>query len=527
MPSWQPDSRDWIACGALALAWIATIALLGVSGEFPVSDDWAYAHSVRVLVEEGRFERLDWTWVPMRTNAAIGWLFVQGFGFSYETLRLSSVVFGGFGMLAAFALCRQLGAATCWSALAAVLYAWNPVHLPLALSFMTDVAFGALVNASLFCFARGLPRLAWGWLLGGALLATAAAFSRQPGMGIFLAALLVLLATRPSRLGWLTVAGAGIAIVAVGIAPERVRGTLELNWYLRSVLGEPSRALGALARNVPTLLFLLGAFSLPVVLVRALALPRAVAIGAALTGAGVFVALALRLGLGVPPGIDWWFDFGIGTGSHAHPGAFPTLPRPVAWPIGAFAAASGAIAGVSALGALASSRRAPDRAALWLAACFSAIYLGALAIRHPFFDRYCIAVLAPLLALMTRGLPSGPRRCQLALIAGLPLVCFTIGATHDWREREAARAALLRELLAEGVAAQRIDGGTGFNATHNYGPVRFPTRAGRPFMIDDEYRVSFMREIPGYEHVRERRYSSWMPPRADSAVHVHRRKPVP
>ena len=526
MPSWQPERRDGIACGALVLAWIATIALLGLHGEFPVSDDWAYAHSVRVLAEEGRFERLDWTWVPMRTNAAIGWLFVKGFGFSFETLRLSSAVFGAIGMLTAFALCRQLGAGTAWSALAAALYAWNPVHLPLSLTFMTDVAFGALVNAALFCFARGLPPLAWRWLFGGALFALAAAFSRQPGMGLFLAVGVVVLATRPS---WLAIAGAGIAIVAVGLAPERVRGTLELNWYLRSVLGEPSQALWALARNVPTLLFLLGAFAFPVAAACAASLPRAVALGAALAGAAVFAALAAKLGLGVPPGIDWWFDFGIGPGSHVEPGAFPALPGPLAGSLGVLAAGSGGIVAASVLAALWRERSASDRAALWLVASFAAIYLGALAIRLPYFDRYCIAVLAPLLALMTRGLAGGWRspRVRLALTAALPLVCFSVGATHDWRARELGRAELLRELLDDGIAAQRIDGGTPFNATHNYGPLRFPKRAGRPFMVDDEYRVGFAREIAGYERIRERPYASWMPPGADAAARVHRRVPRP
>lgn len=523
--AWRPDRSDARACAALLIAWIATIAWLGLDGEFPVSDDWAYAHTVRVLVEEGRFERLAWTWVPMRTNAAIGWVAGKLVDTSFETLRFTSACFGALGCLAAFALCRQLGTTTRWAALAAVLYGWNPLHLPLSLTFMTDAVFGAAVNLALFALARGLPTLAPGWLAAGAAFAAAAALSRQPGLGIFLCAGLVLLAARPSRIGWLILVAALGALLAIGIAPERVRGALELNWYLRSVLGEPRVAFWALVRNLPTIAFTIGAIALPFALALAARLPRAIAAGSA----GIVCALLLltlaKLELGVPPGIDWWFDIGIGPGSHLEPDAFPSLPPLAAWLLAAVAGASAGVLGAAALDALAGTARDADREAVWLLALFGAVYVGALVIRAPFFDRYLIAVLAPLLALVARGLPDrvGGARHAWAFVAALPLVAFSIGATHDWREREKARAALLGELLAEGVSARRIDGGTPFNGMHNYGPVRFPSRVGRPYMVDDEFRVVFSRELPGYTLLRERPYATWMPPRADAAARVHRR----
>ena len=527
MNAWHVERDDARACLGLALAWAATVALLGIDGEFAVADDWAYAHTVRVLIDEGRFERLAWTWVPLRTNAAIGWLAARLFGFSFESLRLSSAFAGGIGVLGAFALCRQLGASTGWSALAAVLYGWNPVHLPLSLTFMTDVVFGALVNVSLVALARGLPSNRASWIAAGALLAAAATLSRQPGLGLFLCALLVVLLTRPTLIGWLGFGGLAAALFFVGLAPERVRGTLALNWYLRSVVGEPREAFGALVRNAPTITFTLGAIVLPISIAH---LPRAskAAIGAAVVGGVALVALIAKLGLGVPPGIDWWFNFGVGPGSHLEPGAFPALPGFASWPLAAMAGASACMAAFAVAAGITRARRDSDRTAVWLAALFGVIYLGVLVIRSPLFDRYLIAVLAPLLALMTRALDrSAGSRLTVAALAALPLTLFAIGATHDWREREKARAVLLHELLAEGVSPQRIDGGTPFNATHNYGPVRYPPKRGRPFMIDDEYRVGFAREIPGYTVLRERQYSSWMPPRTGAAARVHQRMAPP
>ena len=93
---------DRVAAALLLQSYLASLESppAGRTGTDPVSDDWAYAHTVRVLVEEGRFERLAWTWVPMRTNAAIGWVAGKLVDTSFETLRFTSACFGALGCLA-------------------------------------------------------------------------------------------------------------------------------------------------------------------------------------------------------------------------------------------------------------------------------------------------------------------------------------------------------------------------------------------------------------------------------------------
>jgi hypothetical protein len=59
------------------------------------------------------------------------------------------------------------------------------------------------------------------------------------------------------------------------------------------------------------------------------------------------------------------------------------------------------------------------------------------------------------------------------------------------------------------------------------GTARFRSDAVRRFVVDDEFRVGFAREIPGYTLVRERPYPTWMPPRADAAARIHRRSAPP
>ena len=58
------DTRDWRALALLLAGWFALPLLVGTGAEIPLNDDWAYAHTVRTLLETGEFRRTSWTWVP-------------------------------------------------------------------------------------------------------------------------------------------------------------------------------------------------------------------------------------------------------------------------------------------------------------------------------------------------------------------------------------------------------------------------------------------------------------------------------
>ena len=79
------DRSDWLAVAGLSVAWLIPIALIGVAGDFPLSDDWAYAHSARLWVETGEIVRLRWTWAPIVTHVWVGGTGIRLFGDSFET----------------------------------------------------------------------------------------------------------------------------------------------------------------------------------------------------------------------------------------------------------------------------------------------------------------------------------------------------------------------------------------------------------------------------------------------------------
>ena len=86
--------NDIVAVVALSALWAIPLIVIGVHGEFPLNDDWAYTRTTQTLLETGRFERDVWTYAPIHTNVALGVVFSWIFGFSFETLRLSGVCMG-------------------------------------------------------------------------------------------------------------------------------------------------------------------------------------------------------------------------------------------------------------------------------------------------------------------------------------------------------------------------------------------------------------------------------------------------
>ena len=135
---------DYFALLGLTGIWVLIALLLGIDGEFPLNDDWAYAWTTDHAMETGTFVRHDFTYIPAYTNVGIGMLFSAIFGPSAETLRASGVFMGWLGVLGAYLLCRVVGARRGPSILGALVTGLNPVYLNLSFTFMTDVPFTTL-----------------------------------------------------------------------------------------------------------------------------------------------------------------------------------------------------------------------------------------------------------------------------------------------------------------------------------------------------------------------------------------------
>ena len=176
--------------------YLLLLIVAGLSGDFPLNDDWSYGEAVRTYLKCGRF--------VMPTVCAAGFLHVLwgalfcivGNGFSYEVLRFSSVIASAIGMLSIYGACRTLGAARRDALFCSLVYAANPILVNITLSFMSDSTGLAAVSAFLCFFLMAIKRRSFVLLLASSLTLVVAICIRQSA--VIFAPVAVVLAFAPS-----------------------------------------------------------------------------------------------------------------------------------------------------------------------------------------------------------------------------------------------------------------------------------------------------------------------------------------
>jgi hypothetical protein len=169
---------------ALAFFYIAAALLLQPFINLPFVDDWTRGWSVEHLLQTGQLQVPDWTSHYPFFQIFWGALFCLPSGFSFATLRVSTVVLAWLGTLALYATLRELQCSWQESLLATLLLLLNPVFFVLTFSFMTDVPFVSLANIAFFFAVRGIVRQRTAALWMGSLFAVCAFFSRQLALAI-------------------------------------------------------------------------------------------------------------------------------------------------------------------------------------------------------------------------------------------------------------------------------------------------------------------------------------------------------
>ena len=144
----------------ITFLWSLAIIIVNPSGNFPLGDDWSFGIAVKRLLEEGSFRPTGWTSPTLVTQVLWGALFCIPFGFSFEALRLSTLVLSLMGIFSIYLLIRYIyiyQPHPRWLALlVALVIAFNPIYFNLSYTFFTDVPFTAFMAMSLLFFIRSL-----------------------------------------------------------------------------------------------------------------------------------------------------------------------------------------------------------------------------------------------------------------------------------------------------------------------------------------------------------------------------------
>lgn len=560
---------DLAALALLTVVWWTAVWIVDPRGDFPLNDDWGYAVPVRSLVEEGTLRLPAWQSMPMLTHALWGAGFAAVFGFSFTTLRLSTLVFAWAGVLALYGLLRSLGCSARSSTLGAAVLAVQPLYFALAFSFMTDVPFVVLLIAGSAAWVQSTRTESPRWRAVATVLAVAATLDRQIGLAMPLA----WAGADALRLGlgrrWLRSALLPLGIVvATLVAYERiVSASIGLPALYHAKSAGLLEALRGLARlrglsfpleRTSLSLVYLGLFTLPFVLAAALPIARQRWVIASAAAAFVFGVAFAVTGAAMPLTGNVWVDFGIGP--RTLEGSAPRAPGLVWALVTGLGTASGwlllvvltrsLVVRLSSVAPRAmSGRRAllPARVGhflgrasellrgsspvhesgigvpVWAALAGTALigFVPTAIAYGPFFDRYLLAQVPFVLALVAVEVRPHPQHSRI-FAAGVALTAvtalFSVAGTHDYLAWQRARWALVEHAEHRAIARGSLEGG--FEVDNEPTPQGMPVeRDGAP------YRLA-LSELPEHEIVEELPVRSWLPWAIESVYLLRKQEEV-
>ncbi len=560
---------------AVVAAYGATIALLP-RVDVPVGDDWAYARTVERFIHGDGFHILDATVATLVLQALWGAALTSVVGFSYVTLRLSTVLLAALGAVALYGLCRTLGASRRWSAVAAAAWLFHPLAYALSNSFMSDAGFAGLLLTATLLYVRGLcgEREVTRWVLAGSAVAAAAFLFRQQGALIPAGVVGFLAVTGRARLDR---AGLRLLVRVAGVPAATMVGYF---LWLRLVHGVPAyqgmltEELGLVWRSgTPLLLAQLlavmvvygGLFVVPVAAAALGRLPALVRsfprrgwwvtgpLAAVAVVGGVGFALADRLMPYVPQYVAEW---GIGPGDLQ--GGRPPVTGRWLWVVVTVVVGLAAVVVAVALGRRfgetgevvgGEGRHVSSGARAGAGLVFAVLVGQAVGVLPPTFhfqnplpggiltitlDRYLLPLLPLALALAVWAvaglrLPTWPAWAVTAVLG-----VVSVAGTHDFLVVQEATFELAEATVRAGVDPNRLDGGAQWDGVRLYQDgVEVPDPLpGRPWWVNlfawdnDAAYVVATYPLPGYVEVRRVPYDTWLPPH-DQALLVLRRPEVP
>jgi hypothetical protein len=533
---------------AIAVVAIAVASSLAVDarGDFPLNDDWAYAHSVAWLAAEHRIRLSDWIAMNLLPQTLLGALATAIGGFSFTTLRhLTQIV---AAILAALALgfFRAAGLCRTDAVIATLTLIAMPCWLPLADSYMTDL-YGmlfALPAASLFVLALREPRPAL--VVAGTLFAVAGVLQRQVVLAVPAAFCVAWLAARPRRnparaaagvLPLIATAGAALAYHAYLVHGPGVPAAQQ--WLQGRVVEAVGKTLtnaqyrGWVGSNVLTLLAYLGLFASPFALWRGLPAGRGARM-AIVALAALSLATMAATGSWPPWRGDQLLDrAGIGpfTLYDAQPRGLAPLDRsPSALWYGAGIVAAIGIAmlcrtGLAAVRAIAANSTDKGER-LFLFALIGA-YLAPFALTD-YFDRYLLFVLPFVLALVALAEPAVPTRASrmLGIVVLVAMAGYGVMATHDYFAWNRARWDAIHAAERMGATPETLDGGFEYNGFHRADAKPDAPPPGRSWwwVKDDRFVVAFG-PVEGYAERARFPVARWLPRTPAHVLLLERRAP--
>lgn len=527
---------------ALTFFWAISLVIVNPFGNFPLNDDWSFALTVKHLIEDGDYRPLGWASMPLITNIVWGSLFTIPAGFSYDALRLSTLVMSLLGIWATYFLSRELGLPRFFSLVSAGVVGFNPVYYALSNTFMTDVPFTSLtVIASVFFVKHLKDGDSWSLALGTTIIVIAT-LSRQLAvalpMGFIVAIILKEGINRQSVLR------AATPFVLCVFSLFIFQKWLQTSGRLPALYHAMSDKLTVALKNIDNFSFLWGVNTITVLLYMGLFLSplliytmisifkihkKLALIAVALSTLLLFLG---HVGVNhgdvalMPVGSNVLLSSGIGPLTLYdevklnHVTALPSY----FWMLTTLLSVVGGGLLLTALGFTAvqfmhklklGATQHKDASSIFL--ILSVFIQIAPLVLVGFFDRYLI----PLIPLLGIGIasafsPMAPTRSRFHFIPIIVLLMlfawYSVFATKDYITWNRIRWEALDVLITKlHVHPKDIDGGFEFNGTHFYDPKYIPPTGKSWWWVQDDKFVIAFGPVKGYELVQKYSFKRWLP----------------
>jgi 4-amino-4-deoxy-L-arabinose transferase-like glycosyltransferase len=536
MPPIRLDDKKRYVC--TLVVWFVVVAVVaGVWRNVPVIDDWTYAWSVEHLLHTGAFRVLDWSSTYPLSQTLWGAAWSAVFGFSFGSLRASTLILGIVCCAALYSTLRELDVPPRVAWTGALSLAVNPLFVFLSSSFMTDVPFITFTTLSLLCYVRAVKHRETRFVWWAGAWAMAAFLVRQVGVITPVAGLPLLLrpASERSKLTRLQATLAlGVTWTAMVVGLVGMRTMLGTTSIMKRWMWNLSVWPSHLVTINAYLLVMIAFYILPALLARASAQglwrrPRVVAVGLVATAALLFLIFRT-----IPAPLrpdQTWSVMEVGASRSLVDGGLPS--HGIGW-LAVPMRALGLLA-TALLAAALFARRGPIAACVSLVRDAAAnfriahqdaadgwpraagpllLYVGAYLVLTNllwmYHDRYYLALVPPVVALALAGsrrLDRYPRPACAAL--AIFAVVGLVGTRDALRFNQSVRDAW-QSLVDDGVPPSEIDAGYAWNGwalyahPDNLGPGQSPFRdvpwvtAGR----GGEFVISTVR-LKGYAVRRE------------------------